>query len=212
MRAYGQRRYIDYCASHDRESCGECKEEKSRHVRGRMAGKVEVLSQLDEHRNARCAPEDDAEMNYPWEDDRALQWFEENRVAESPHRRLPVVHGNEAIPPGHYCYEVTGEWRWGCIPVRTCPFWTSLKGDVARCNLTCDQDSKDDGGVLWDKVKTCALNEWQPLDALKAVLDEVDDALSKIPEEYEEQRASVARMAEYYRREVTARDGEADEW
>lgn len=62
------------------------------------------------------------------------------------------------IPKGHYCYEWLGE----DTGTRTCPFWRIDKKAHYQSEGVCLAfNMRDDeyGGLLWDMVKECDVND-----------------------------------------------------
>lgn len=74
-------------------------------------------------------------------------------------KKRKLKNKEKLIPQGHYCYEWLGE-EGG---TRTCPFFRIDKRKHHQSNGVCLAfNMRDDdayGGLLWDMVKECDIND-----------------------------------------------------
>jgi hypothetical protein len=69
------------------------------------------------------------------------------------------------IPKGMYCYSALHvDEKTGVLKIRLCPYWDLKKERPDQVNGYCHLLKKGDwdlsgGGLLWDQVKECGINE-----------------------------------------------------
>ncbi|UUV25953.1 MULTISPECIES: hypothetical protein [Lysinibacillus] len=74
-------------------------------------------------------------------------------------KRRKFKNKKTLIPKGLYCYEWVGEGG----DIKYCPFWRVDKANHYQSNGVClafnKRDDESYGGLLWDKVKECDIND-----------------------------------------------------